>query len=358
MRFRLAAVPAALAVGALCLGSPLAAAAEEVPIPVLGQTLSANSEVDGRLVITLHGVRRIEGGTAVYYSVGFPASAKNTDSLSVALSLTPETTVFFPDQHGEKTADVALVDTTNLKLYGGLKPGDGVCVCSQDGLGYGYPYTGKPGEADVLYSVTPALPEGVDKVSVFLADRVFPDIPVEDGPMTPETAVTQDSPVIKLGTGWPKINPSRVAQADPTASTFNLTERIADLENVVATRKQAKQQAVDVNADVLFVVDKADVSAKGKASLQKAAAELKRLGAKGTVTVTGHTDSDGDDAYNLALSKRRAEAVVAVLQPMLGSGITLRAEGKGETEPVASNDSKAGKALNRRVSLSFSTGGN
>jgi flagellar motor protein MotB len=50
--------------------------------------------------------------------------------------------------------------------------------------------------------------------------------------------------------------------------------------------------------------------------------------------------------------------VVAVLQPMLGSGITLRAEGKGETEPVASNDSKAGKALNRRVSLSFSTGGN
>ncbi len=356
MRFRHGAMPILLVVGALCLG-PSSALAQDVDIPVLGQTLGDHAEVNGRLVTTLHAVRRIEGGTAVYYSVGFPASAKDTKPLSVALALGPGTTVFTPDQHGEKLADVALVDQKGLTLYAGLQPSGGVCICSQDGLGFDYPYTGTPGEADVLYTVVPELPAGVDKVSVFLANQVFPDIPVEDGAMTPEVATTKDNPVVKLGTGWPRIDPARVAQADPAKSTYVVTERVADLENAVATRKKATEQAVDVNADVLFAVDKADVSSKGRATLQKAAAELKRLGASGTVTVTGHTDSDGDDSYNLALSRRRAAAVVKILQPMLGGTVTLKAAGKGEAEPIASNETKAGKALNRRVSITFATGG-
>ena len=67
------------------------------------------------------------------------------------------------------------------------------------------------------------------------------------------------------------------------------------------------------------------------------------------VVIEGHTDSAGEDAYNLSLSERRAQAVVAYL---VANGIAenrLSAAGKGETEPVAENDSPEGRAQNRRV---------
>ena len=53
----------------------------------------------------------------------------------------------------------------------------------------------------------------------------------------------------------------------------------------------------------------------------------------GTITITGHTDSTASDRYNLALSTRRAKAVAAALEPLIGSGVTLKTTGKGETEP-------------------------
>lgn len=68
--------------------------------------------------------------------------------------------------------------------------------------------------------------------------------------------------------------------------------------------------------------------------------------------VEGHTDSDGGAAYNLALSQHRAESVVADLTHRYRvAAARLRAVGYGETRPVASNATAAGKALNRRVEL-------
>jgi len=69
------------------------------------------------------------------------------------------------------------------------------------------------------------------------------------------------------------------------------------------------------------------------------------------VVIEGHTDSDASDAYNLDLSGRRAEAVVAWLA---GHGVSpdkLSASGKGEAEPIADNETSAGKASNRRVEI-------
>lgn len=68
-----------------------------------------------------------------------------------------------------------------------------------------------------------------------------------------------------------------------------------------------------------------------------------------TVIIAGHTDSVGADAYNLKLSQKRAEAVRAY---MIGKGVAadrLRAEGYGESKPIASNADEAGRAENRRV---------
>jgi len=67
------------------------------------------------------------------------------------------------------------------------------------------------------------------------------------------------------------------------------------------------------------------------------------------VTIEGHTDADGQDAYNLDLSQRRANAVEAYL---IGRGVTpanVTAIGYGETNPIANNETPAGMAKNRRI---------
>ncbi|GAA4342478.1 OmpA family protein [Flaviaesturariibacter amylovorans] len=67
------------------------------------------------------------------------------------------------------------------------------------------------------------------------------------------------------------------------------------------------------------------------------------------VKITGHTDSDGDAAKNLALSKQRAAAVRSALAGMGVDASRLQTDGKGAGQPVADNASKEGKAKNRRV---------
>ncbi len=71
------------------------------------------------------------------------------------------------------------------------------------------------------------------------------------------------------------------------------------------------------------------------------------------IEVSGHTDTDGDNAANLELSKRRAQAVVDYLA---NSGIAtnrITAAGYGVTRPIASNDTEEGKALNRRIEFAI-----
>lgn len=68
------------------------------------------------------------------------------------------------------------------------------------------------------------------------------------------------------------------------------------------------------------------------------------------VQIVGHTDSDGDDAQNLDLSKRRAAAVRdALVKQFSIDGARLTTDGKGESQPIDKNDTPAGKANNRRV---------
>lgn len=70
-----------------------------------------------------------------------------------------------------------------------------------------------------------------------------------------------------------------------------------------------------------------------------------------SVTIEGHTDSDASDEYNLDLSNRRTASVVAWLAERGIDAARLTAVGKGESEPVADNETAAGKAANRRVEI-------
>ena len=118
---------------------------------------------------------------------------------------------------------------------------------------------------------------------------------------------------------------------------------------------------ITLNADVLFDFNQAGLSPGAQGILSGVAAKIKG-GANGTVAVTGYTDSLGPDSVNDPLSQARAEAVVAALTPQVtGAPVTLQATGKGAADPVAPNtnpdgsDNPAGRALNRRVSISFNT---
>lgn len=102
--------------------------------------------------------------------------------------------------------------------------------------------------------------------------------------------------------------------------------------------------------DILFPVDSATVRSDLQRDLRALAGNLQAY-PNSTVQVIGHTDSDGDAAYNLDLSQRRASSVAAVLT---SSGVNpgrIRTIGRGEDQPVADNLTAAGKAQNRRVEI-------
>ena len=99
------------------------------------------------------------------------------------------------------------------------------------------------------------------------------------------------------------------------------------------------------NTDTLFATDSAKLTTDGRRRLTSF---FKSSGAFG-YGVYGHTDSRASDAYNIALSQRRASAVAGVARSM--GGVVEREIGYGERVPVASNSTAAGMQQNRRVEV-------
>lgn len=103
-----------------------------------------------------------------------------------------------------------------------------------------------------------------------------------------------------------------------------------------------------LRSEVLFDSGQAQLRPGSERVMSAAAGQLRRLG-KRSITVVGHTDSDGSAASNVTLSQRRANAVAQALGSM---GVNISgATGVGESYPIASNGTAAGKAQNRRVEL-------
>lgn len=102
-------------------------------------------------------------------------------------------------------------------------------------------------------------------------------------------------------------------------------------------------------SDVLFDYNSADLNAAAARALPEALDRLRARGAR-SVRVVGHTDSDGADEANLALSQRRARTVASALTAALPA-LAVASDGLGETRPVATNETPEGRALNRRVTI-------
>ncbi len=129
----------------------------------------------------------------------------------------------------------------------------------------------------------------------------------------------------------------------PYVSNLKITTASPD------TRSKLITEGKLVTYGITFDVNKADIKPESFGTLKSIADVLKENGSV-KVKIVGHTDSDGDDAKNLELSLRRAQSVKNELVSKFGIDASrIETEGAGETTPVASNDTPANKALNRRV---------
>jgi outer membrane protein OmpA-like peptidoglycan-associated protein len=154
-------------------------------------------------------------------------------------------------------------------------------------------------------------------------------------------------------------------QADPDPRVRDIEFRVRDLtyqsralDNSERVDETADETSITLAADVLFEYDRADLTPAANARLDELAAQLADLGPR-EVAITGHTDSNGDDAYNQTLSEQRAQSVQAALDARLDDGFTFSVTGHGESQPVAANtnddgsDNPEGRAANRRVEINF-----
>lgn len=107
---------------------------------------------------------------------------------------------------------------------------------------------------------------------------------------------------------------------------------------------------VGISGARYFDANSAALAAPTKMALRDLAKVLKQF-EKTIVHVVGHTDSRGSAAYNQKLSERRARLVAAYLAKRGVNPARIMTWGRGESEPIASNETRAGRARNRRVDI-------
>lgn len=110
--------------------------------------------------------------------------------------------------------------------------------------------------------------------------------------------------------------------------------------------------AVKFDNSLMFDFDSAQLRPTARTELSKLASNLQEY-PNTDLVIVGHTDSVGSDEYNLGLSQRRADAARSYLTTQGVSPNRLTTVGKGEREPIASNDSDAGRQQNRRVEVAI-----
>ncbi|WP_324651595.1 OmpA family protein [Georgenia sp. H159] len=363
----MAKVWAALAVVATLLLSTSSAAQTDTsdtepltdtPLPVVG-AVAAQSAWGGKLSRfdeVLHGVWRTDGGTIAYWSVRHRPSEGDESSLtstahklrggSANLTTPPgftetslaarETGELYPVLLDETTETCLCTNVTEMGLN------DGVAEEVSDGW-------------QLVYAVFPELPAEVTSVDVHVDGfgAILPDVPVQDGPL-PTPQVSADHWVAS-GQGWP-APPSaeeiaRAAEARTLGAVWVLAERSGSADGSWAQRESGDVREIDLAADVLFAPNEYAIDDDAGAVLDDVAAQIE--GAQVTrAAIVGHTDGDGTEEHNETLSENRARSVESALAERLPE-VAFSVEGRGWHEPIASNQTDEGKALNRRVTITL-----
>ncbi len=137
---------------------------------------------------------------------------------------------------------------------------------------------------------------------------------------------------------------------DETSGLITDAEAMGKKARHIAMHRCEAMQGVHVLHVISFSWNNTRLSPTATAVLDTAVATLKKH-SRIRIEVAGHTDSTGDDSYNLALSQRRSKNVYAYLVAHGIAAKRLSAKGYGESQPAISNRTAAGRARNRRVEL-------
>ncbi|MFT3876631.1 MAG: OmpA family protein [Propioniciclava sp.] len=332
---------------------PDAHAGGSTAIPILARaTLQGRSTGHGDtpILASVHGIRRVPGATAVYYSLTTPDGG---DQRALGtLGFYGNNTTYSPNwmalgfMENFANASAAFDHDRDLALGQLGRNGSGDYGVLASGYKAEWPLRDAT-QPLVLVAYLPELPASTHSIDLLLGGRlILQDLPVSDGAMTP---VSSDQfPV--LGTGWPTI-PEDMLTSLPAEESTNVTSPLTDI--VTDGKITHAGQTLELNTEVLFDYNEATLTPAANGVINQAATDITAAGSAGEITITGHTDDTGTDSYNLDLSERRARAVADALRPHLPAAITMTVDGKGEAEPIYDNGTDTGKAANRRVTITL-----
>ena len=208
-------------------------------------------------------------------------------------------------------------------------------------------------EADTAVQVAeqPQADQELGAYRVYMADRK-----VEIARAQAETSLAEDQRTALSANREASRLDARTREADAAhVATANSEQQAAELQRQidVLQAKPTDRGLIVTLGDVLFDTGKASLKAGATSNLNKLVAFLNEYSDR-TVLIEGYTDSVGSEDYNQGLSERRADSVKSYLAGQGIGSLRLSAAGKGESDPVASNDSAAGRQQNRRVEVIIS----
>jgi outer membrane protein OmpA-like peptidoglycan-associated protein len=361
-----AALLASTTVLAACTGEgDTAAAPTSSPTPSPSSATPAADEAVATVALTVGG-GVLDVDVLPLVRLDGPPAAPDLVALTLDLSVAAPA----PDG-GAPTLDATLTDLRRggLREGGGLRlldlASDRVHLAAADAGGTAVATAGRTWSVvraegttrlQVLFA---APPDDVPAVSLLVPGAPLVDaVPVVDGELpppepgddAPSAGAATPSPDAPVNAGEADLAPDPAEVA--TASVVPLDVFTTELDGAVRTLATEERARVDLAADVLFAVDAAALTPQAQEALAAAAAEV-RGRSPAAVQVVGHTDDQGAPAYNLDLSRRRAQAVADALAPLLGGDYPLEVQARGETEPLAAGTDEQARALNRRVTLSL-----
>jgi len=122
--------------------------------------------------------------------------------------------------------------------------------------------------------------------------------------------------------------------------------------NDIEVREGNSMSIFSIDENILFDFNKAELRSEGKEKLDEIAASIKKRYPDGRIGIYGYTDSIGSKDYNKQLAEERANAVKQYLQQQTGLDMSrINTYAKGESNPVATNATPAGRQKNRRVDI-------
>jgi outer membrane protein OmpA-like peptidoglycan-associated protein len=189
---------------------------------------------------------------------------------------------------------------------------------------------------------------GEYELGVQAIEQADQDYKKKQAQMLTETRTEKQAAESQLETQSTELKAERSARQE---AEQRAAAAIASLEQVAKVKEEARGTVITLDGAVLFVTGKAELSPLARQKLNDVATALKEVDPDKSIVVEGHTDSQGSDESNLALSEQRARSVRDYLVSQGVAQERITAKGLGETQPLATNDTSEGRANNRRVEI-------